>query len=255
MDLWENTPFPSLEKPEITYYGAKNRISDCTVVIFPGGGYEMRADHEGRGYAEFLNSLGIDAFVLDYRVSPNRFPVQLLDARRGLRFVRFKSKIYGINPNKIAVMGSSAGAHLAALLCNYKEKIEGETDDEIDCIPFVPNAQILCYPVICSPDSGIAHIGSFRALLGSEDGAEKFSADRLVGPEGPQAFIWHTFDDSCVSVINSLKYCEALRRNGVSAELHIFPHGRHGLGLANEQPHVAQWQGLLKNWLSDIGWL
>ncbi|MBO7292531.1 MAG: alpha/beta hydrolase, partial [Clostridia bacterium] len=164
--LWEGTfPGTATETPAVTFYPPAEKKSDAAVVIFPGGGYHHRAKHEGEGYAEFLNGFGIAAFVVDYRVTPAYFPDPLLDARRAVRFVRANAERFGIDPQKIAVMGSSAGGHLAALVSTYLERIEGEGVDAIDEFDALPNAQVLCYPVISS-DERIAHVGSFRTLLG-----------------------------------------------------------------------------------------
>ncbi len=256
--LWDNVPGLCEETPVLEYFPAENKKSTATVVIYPGGGYGMRAPHEGAGYAEYFNSIGMDAFVCEYRVSPHRFPLPLLDARRAVRYVRANAEKFNIDPDRIAVMGSSAGGHLAALTSTYVAPIEFEGDDEIDAAAYLPNATILCYPVICSPETGIAHNGSFWNLLGGDSyyTAVGYSCDRLINETTPDAFIWHTSDDNAVNVTNSLNYGAALRKAGKKFEMHIFPEGRHGLGLAeNEAPHVAQWAGLMKNWLINKGWL
>ena len=252
--LWEKTPGLCEERPVLEFYPAQEKKSDATVVILPGGGYCMRAPHEGKGYAELLNRFGYHAFVCEYRVHPHTFPLPLLDARRALRYVRAHAADFGIDRNKIAVMGSSAGGHLAALLSTYRDPLLYE-GDALDREDFMPNATILCYPVIWEPDrTAIAHEGSYNALLG--DGGERLRAlvnpARLVTPQTPTAFIWHTSDDAGVNVCNSLKYGEALRQNGIPFELHVFPNGRHGLGVAEGLPHVAQWTGLLQNWLREL---
>ncbi len=258
INLWENTPGVVLETPIITPFIPKEKKSDAAVIIFPGGGYGMRAGHEGAGYAEFLNEQGITAFVVNYRVNPHTFPLELLDARRAIRFVRAHAEEYKIDKNKIAVMGSSAGGHLAAMVSTYTKPIDYEGIDEIDNEEFLPNAQILCYPVICHPQGdGIAHEGSYMNLLGDNYPALAESLDPAlnVTENTPPAFIWHTADDSGVNVINSYTYATNLRKNNVSCEMHIFPHGAHGLGLAKDDPHVSQWSGLLVNWFKYIGWL
>lgn len=251
LNLWEATPGLCEEIPSITAYIPDKKISDGAIVIFPGGGYGMRAEHEGAGYAKFLASHGITAFVCGYRVKPHSFPLPLLDARRAVRFVRFNNQKYGLDKNKIYVMGSSAGAHLAALLSTYYDSIEHENYDDIDKENYKPDGQILCYPVIKLLRAGIAHLGSGKNLLGDRQAelGEALSPDLIATSDAPKAFVWHTYNDSGVSVINSLDYVKRLREVGVEAELHVFPGGDHGMGLAKEVPHVAQWSNLLINWL------
>lgn len=258
MKLWENTPGLCLTEPEIIPYLPKKKLSDAAVVIFPGGAYRGLADHEGAGYAEFLNANGITAFVVKYRVAPHKFPLELLDARRAVRWVRFHAEEYGIRKDRVAVMGSSAGGHLAALVSTYREKIGFEGLDTVDEEDYLPNAQILCYPVICHPaDDAVAHVGSYHNLLESRETAEQQKVDpSLIADEKtPTAFIWHTAGDSGVNVINSYRYAEKLRTLNIPVEMHIFPYGPHGLGLAPKHPHVAQWSGLLLNWLRLLAWL
>ncbi len=258
--LWENGAPGGGEEPQITFYPAKDKAGDGCVVIFAGGGYSFRSPHEDQGYAKFLSSSGINSFTVSYRVFPSTFPLELLDARRGVRYVRANAAKFGIDPSKIAVMGSSAGGHLAALVSTYRESLEPEGADGLDEISPYPNATILCYPVISS-DSHIWHEGSYRNLLGDKLIGKKdsFSPDLIADDNTPPAFIWHTSDDSCVNVINSYRYAEALRRHGIQTEMHIFPSGSHGLGLADEGdhdiPYVARWSGLLIEWLRYIGFI
>ncbi|MBO5060519.1 MAG: alpha/beta hydrolase [Clostridia bacterium] len=256
--LWENTPGMCEEIPMLTAYIPDNKTSAAAVVIFPGGGYAGRAEHEGSGYAEFLAENGITAFVVDYRVFPHRFPLPLSDARRAVRTVRFNAENYGIDKNKIAVMGSSAGGHLAAMVSTYYEPIEFENTDEIDKEDFIPNAQILCYPVIELLGKGIGHIGSGKNLLGDmlAEMGEELSPNLIVSEKTPPAFIWHTFDDNVVNVINSLDYAKALKEKGILSECHIFPNGPHGLGLCKNDDevskHVRGWTESLIKWFKYI---
>lgn len=265
-DLWENIPGDYTDKPIVTYYPPQNKRSDAAVVIFPGGAYCNRAPHEGSKYAEFLAENGISAFVVDYRVAPHAFPLPLLDARRAVRFVRYHAEKFGIDKNKVAVMGSSAGGHLAALVSTYRKPIAFEGADAIDKEEYLPNKQILCYPVINLYDLNIAHVGSGDNLLGNSfmenhDSVSrmKLSPNMLVSKKTPGAFIWHTFEDEGVNVKNSLEYAERLRDYKIDTEMHIFPYGWHGMGLTNRedalQNHVAQWSDLLINWLRFIQWL
>lgn len=255
VNLWRDTPGLCNEIPAITAYMPENKKSDAAIIVFAGGGYAERAEYEGDRYAQFLSENGYTAFVVDYRVSPHRFPLPLLDARRAVRTVRFNAEKYGIDKNKVAVMGSSAGGHLAALLSTYYEPIEFENIDEIDSEDFVPNAQILCYPVISLLNKEITHIGSAKNLLGDklEQMGAALSPDLLVSPKTPKAFIWHTFADEAVNVKNSIIYCNKLKDFDILTEMHIFPDGIHGLALAEGDDaigrHIAQWKGLLLNWL------
>jgi len=255
--MWDSVPGMCEEEPVLEFYPADQKTSAATVIVFPGGGYSHRAPHEGQPFAEFFNSLGMNAFVCQYRVSPHRFPLELLDARRAVRYVRYHAEKFGIDPNRVGVMGSSAGGHLSALVSTYTAPIDFENIDEIDKESPIPNATILCYAVIHHPDEmEITHRGSYRNLLGTDDEsvAKAYSPDLLVYDTTPMAFIWHTMDDQTVDVRNSYLYASALKAHNISHELHVFPNGRHGLGLASAAPHVAQWTTLLKNWLIYIGW-
>ena len=258
MNLWNHTPGLANEVPTITCYKPKEKKTDMALIAFPGGGYVDRAPYEGAGYAEFFANAGITAFAVAYRVAPHSFPLPLLDARRAVRWVRAHAAEYGIDPQKIAVIGSSAGGHLAAMLSTYREGIDFEGTDEIDREDYIPNAQILCYPVIADPTEGaISHADSYWNLIGSRDVAfaQMLSPICHVSSDTPPAFIWHTSDDELVNVINSYRYGEALRRQTVPTELHVFPHGRHGMGVAADDPHVAQWTTLVLNWFHYLGWM
>lgn len=253
MNLWQNGEHAT----QITFYEAENKKTDAAVVIFPGGGYHFRAEHEGKGYAEFLQTIGVSSFVVDYRVCPDYFPIPLLDARRAVRFVRANAEKFGVDPHKIAVMGSSAGGHLAAMEATYTKGIDGEGVDETDKIDFIPDAQILCYPVLLEYHSEFAHKGSYEKLLGEDnlDFAPNVDPVLNVSEKTPQAFIWHTAEDQSVNVINSYEYAKALRLNNVPVEMHIFPFGKHGLGILKAPHHVAQWGNLLAEWFKEIGWI
>lgn len=249
VNLWENAPGEYDKAPALDVYIPEKKTSDIAVVVLPGGGYSHHAPHEGQGYAEFLNQKGITAFVLAYRVCPCRFPLPLLDARRAMRYVRHHSGEYNIN--KVYIMGSSAGGHLAALTATYREPIDFEGADEIDKEDYRPDGQILCYPVIALLDEEIAHYGSADNLLGDrrEELGDALSPHLIANATAPRAFIWHTFADNGVNVSNSLLYAHRLKQVGVSTELHIYPYGRHGLGIAEDVPHVRNWTKELLEWL------
>ncbi len=258
IELWEGSPpdYKGGEIPRLTYFPTEIKLGRGAILIFAGGGYTMRCDYEGEGYAKFINKCGLDAFVLDYRVAPNRFPSPLLDARRAMRIIRNNADFFGILPKKIAVMGSSAGGHLAALLSTYRGIIAGEGYDELDKIDSIPNAQILCYSVLSEYAAG-----SYKNLLGeSADKKNDYVNPALLADtKTPPAFIWHTADDPVVNVLNSYEYAKKLKALEVPTEMHIFPFGQHGLALCDDEargalsPHVAVWKPLLVRWLEFNG--
>ncbi|MDO4562535.1 MAG: alpha/beta hydrolase [Clostridia bacterium] len=260
MKLWNMTNEYCDESITLDEYIPQKKESDAAFIVLPGGAYRFLAEHEGAGYAEFLNSQGRCAFVLNYRTFPAQFPLSLLDARRAVRLVRKNAEKYGIDKNKIAVVGSSAGGHLAALLSTYFEPIAGETTDETDNEDFIPNAQILAYPVIELLGEGIAHQESSRNFLGDrlEQMGNALSPNNIVSEKTPQAFIWHTISDDAVSVINTLDYSRALHEKNIAAEVHVFPEGGHGLGLAKDNDrvsqHVAQWRELFVRYINYINY-
>lgn len=233
----------------ISVYNPYIKVGKGTVIVFAGGGYSGRCAYEDVAYARFINALGLTAFVVDYRCFPNHFPDELMDARTAVRFVRKNAEKFGVDPQKIAVMGSSAGGHLCALLSTYREKLPSEELTENYQVDYLPSAQILCYPVISSK-ADITHEGSYRNLLGELfEEKEKFSPELIADGKTPKAFIWHTFEDEMVNVMNSYVYAEKLKELGVSTEMHIFPYGQHGKNLANDDQHVGQWKKLFENWL------
>ena len=251
VNLWNTVPGLCEETPTLDIYIPQQKTSDIAVVIFPGGGYGYRSEHEGKGYAEFLNKHGITAFVCQYRVNPHLFPLPLLDARRAVQYVRYHSASFGIHKNKVYIMGSSAGGHLAALTCTYRNALPIEHPDGIDQENHLPNGQILCYPVIALLGKGVSHLSSGMMLLGERQAemGEELSPHLIADENTPPAFIWHTFDDGAVPVTNTLLYAQRLRQMGVNAEVHVYPYGPHGLGLAEDVPHVRNWTKELLQWL------
>lgn len=271
-NLWENKIpyYIGGEKPTLTYYKTTVKKGRGAVIICPGGGYSVRAPHEGQGYADFLMSEGLDAFVLDYRVKPNRYPAALSDARRAIRFVRHNAEKFGIDPNKIAIMGSSAGGHLAAHAATYIGELSEETGDEIDSESYIPNGQILCYPVLDYE----GHKGSYNNLLAERlvELRDTVTPMLLATEKAPPAYMWHTSSDMSVNVCNTYRYATRLKDLGIPVEMHIYPVGDHGLGLAdrtdpfmgarpdllrngriNAAPHVKTWAPLLVKWLRLFG--
>lgn len=229
--------------------------SKGAVIVLPGGGYVNRAQHEGTTFGEWFRSIGITAFVLQYRVAPNAHPAELSDAQRAIRYVRHHADEYGIDRDKIAIMGFSAGGHLAGSASVHYDKKMYEPTDEIDSESARPDASILCYPVIDMRD--FRHDGSKINLIGSrptENMKDFMSLHMQVTSDTPEAFIWHTSSDDGVPVANSLLYAQALSRESINFEMHIYPLGEHGLGLAPNNKYVAKWTNDLIAWLTLKGW-
>ncbi|HHV43186.1 MAG TPA: alpha/beta hydrolase [Firmicutes bacterium] len=251
--IWpESTGIPTTLTP---YFPADHKEPTGAVIVCPGGGYAVKAPHEGEPIAQWLTSLGIVAFVLDYRVAPHRYPAGLLDVRRAVQYVRSRAQEWAIHKDKIGVLGFSAGGHLVSSLGTVTAPLETGCRDEVAEEDYLPNALILCYPVIALFGK-YAHRGSATNLLGpeaTEDQRLGLSTHRLVTPQTPPTFLWHTADDAVVPVENSLMFAEALSENKVPFELHIYPHGPHGMGLAEEDPQVGQWTKACGTWLKQLG--
>ncbi|MBQ8407334.1 MAG: alpha/beta hydrolase [Clostridia bacterium] len=255
LKLWENDiPYfdPLADTPnQMTTFLLETTEKHPCVVVLPGGGYSGRAKHEGGPIAEFFNSQGFHAVVVDYRVAPNRFPAGLSDVQRAVRILRVNAEEWHVDPERIVTCGFSAGGHLAASSILYSDVYTcTRAADEIDSMPHIPNGAILGYPVI-SVEAGFGHIGSGRNLLGEAYEAEKesfFLAKHVTG-NTPPVYLWHTSDDAGVNVKNSLIFAEALRDHNVPFEMHVFPHGPHGIGLAEDYPDAKQWKTLAADWI------
>jgi acetyl esterase/lipase len=220
------------------------------VVVCPGGGYCMKAQHEGDPISEMLNQAGISAFTLDYRVRPCPYDAPLTDALRAIRLVR------SFGYEKVAILGFSAGGNLTCSAATLYTDGNPDADDPIDRLSSRPDAFIPCYAVVSF--ISYEHCGSRYSLLGDKGDdlalVRRFSAELNVTRDTPPAFIWHTADDGCVPVENSLMLARALAEHGVPFEMHIFPHGYHGLGLATGLPDVGQWPALCQKWLTLQGY-
>lgn len=224
------------------------------IIVLPGGGYSRLADHEGEPVAQWLNSIGISAFVLKYRVQPYKHPAPLTDAQRAIRYVRAHAEQYAIDPNRIGILGFSAGGHLASTAGTHYDNGHPESDDLMERMSSRPDLMILCYPVITFTE--YRHHGSMKNLIG-EDASESLkhhlSNELQVTPDTPPTFLWHTSDDSGVPVENSLLFASALSKHKVPFELHSYESGRHGLGLAKDHPEAHTWSHLCELWLRRQG--
>jgi acetyl esterase/lipase len=239
--------------PALTPYLVEGN-NKAAVIVCPGGGYGMRANHEGEPIARWLNSLGISAFVLRYRVAPYSYPCALLDAQRAVRYVRYHALSMGINAGKIGILGFSAGGHLAATASTHYDRGNPNAIDLIEQESCRPDLLVLCYPVI-TMNPPYMHEGSRLNLLGYEPSPELIelmSNELQVTADSPSTFLWHTSDDP-VFVENSLLYASALSRHKVPFDLHVYEKGRHGLGLAEDDEHVGNWTDICSIWLKRNG--
>lgn len=242
--------------PTTDFFTNKEKLR--AVIICPGGGYHYCSSWEGEPIALRFFADGYATFVLNYSVSPARFPQSVCEAAAAVKIVRDNAQKWNIDPDKIIICGFSAGGHLAASLGMFYDK--SEVLDVLKCTEYdcKPNGMILCYPVITSGEK--AHKGSFNNLLGTEHtikDAEKVSLEKLVTKKTPPAFIWHTFEDTRVPVENSILLFSEMKKTDISAELHIFPHGSHGLSLADgvagpENNDVVIWSELASRWIKNL---
>lgn len=251
------------DQPSLTLYSARqgfqNSAPAAAVIIAPGGSYQRLAtNHEGRQVANWFNSLGVTAFVLQYRVGPRyRHPVEMQDGQRAVRYVRAHARELGVRPDQIGFMGFSAGGHLASTVETHFDAGNPSSADPVERVGSRPDFAILAYPVI-SMTASYRHTGSVTNLLGENPDpklALEMSAEFHVTPETPPTFLFSTSADTTVPAENSIAFYQALHKAGVPAELHIFEKGGHGVGLALGDPALGEWSTLLRNWLRSRGLL
>lgn len=255
--LWENevpyfTPEYGQTEPALVPYLLKDGEVHPCVIVFPGGGYSGRANHEGEPIAQWLNSIGIHAFVLEYRVAPYTYKAILRDAVRSVRFVRCRAAEFGIDPGKIGVLGFSAGGHLALMTALRYMDAECRADDPIDSVSGRPDLAVLCYPVVSFVS--YFHEGSMNRFLGEEPTWElrqKFAGEKAVTPDAPPMFIWHTAEDGSVPVENSIQLALSLREKRVPFALHVYPYGTHGKALARDLYQTELWTEECTRWLFE----
>jgi len=240
----------------ITYLAPAEDNSRGAIVVCPGGGYGgLAMDHEGHDIANWLNENGVSAFICDYRHRGKGYghPAPLQDAQRAIRTVRANAESLGIDPNKIGVLGFSAGGHLASTTATHFDSGDANSEDAIERVSCRPDFAVLCYPVIAF-DESFTHRGSQRNLLGesaSKELIESLSSEKQVTAETPPTFLFHTNEDAGVPPENSVMFYTALRKAGIPAELHIYEKGRHGLGLARDTVGTSQWSDACLNWMRN----
>jgi acetyl esterase/lipase len=248
-----------VDKPAITLYQPnRSQATGTLVVICPGGGYQNLAmDHEGHQVARWFTSRGVAAAIVKYRLGPRyRHPAPLQDVLRAIRVVRSRAAELTVKPDRIGVLGFSAGGHLASSAATLFDLPEGKAKDGLDAVSSRPDFAILGYLVVFGAD--VTHKGSQRNLIGEKPPADlvaRLSTDRQVTAATPPTFLFHTSEDTAVPPQNSVAFYLALKNAGVPAELHIYEKGRHGVGLAPEDRELSTWPDRLLGWMRGRGLL
>ena len=246
--------------PTLTVFlPAPEKAAGAAIVICPGGGYGGLADHEGSQYARFLNEHGIAGFVLKYRLGSAgyRHPVMLQDAARALRTVRARAGEWKLDPQRIGIMGSSAGGHLASTLVTHYDAGKPDANDPIERVSSRPDLGILCYPVISMGEH--THQGSKNNLLGKDPSPElvrELSNELQVTKDTPPCFVWHTWEDKGVKIENALSFVSALQAAGVRFDFHVYERGPHGIGLGSREFDPTKWHPWTRDcafWLKERG--
>jgi acetyl esterase/lipase len=244
--------------PTLTpYLAPKERATGAAFIVCPGGGYGRLAEHEGRPVAEWLNTVGVTAFVLKYRLGPRyKHPSMWQDAARAIRTVRARASEWGLDPERVGILGFSAGGHLASTAGTHFDAGKSDATDPVERVSSRPSLLILIYPVITMREQ--THAGSKRNLLGENPTPELvalLSNEEQVTKETPPAFVVHTVNDAGVPVENSLMFVSALRKAGVPFELHLYERGPHGFGLGTARgdrpadPVLSTWPAHAAAWL------
>jgi acetyl esterase/lipase len=249
----------NVSEPTLTLVGpAVDRPNGTAVIICPGGGYvRLSADREGTQYANWLSGLGVTTFVLKYRMQEFGHPAPLQDVLRAVRMVRSRAKEFGIDPARIGVMGSSAGGHLAASAGTLFDLPAGRTGAALDATSGRPDFLMLMYPVI-TMEPPAAHMGSRNALLGKAPSAElvaQMSLEKQVTASTPPTLLIHTQEDQSVPVENSILFYQALTKARVPAEMYLFEHGSHGMGMKDGLGTASDWPRRAEEWLRARGLL
>lgn len=251
----------NVQKPDIAVFlPSKKNATGEAVVICPGGGYGILAyDWEGSDIARWLNSEGIAAFVLKYRLPGSKsniipYKSPLMDAQRAMRQVRYHAEKWNIDPGKVGVMGFSAGGHLASTLSTHYDAGDPSNEDPVEQESCRPDFSVLVYPVV-SFTKEYTHVGSRENLLGKDADPElvkHFSNELQITEDTPPAILIHSGDDQVVPVENSMVYYHNLQKKGIISEMHIYPYGGHGYSLAIGQGHLSTWPDRVIEWIKYI---
>lgn len=266
IDIWQGLTYDGKDpsfRPELETYVLENKPKRAAILVCPGGGYVHLSPREAQCIALNYNAAGYHAFVLKYSVAPNKHPQSIYDVTRAMCIIRDNAEKWGIDENKIFVIGFSAGGHLAGSLGVHWDK------DFLMNVPGMekgknkPNGLILCYPVITGGDK--AHRGSFNSLLGedaSDEMVDFMSLEKQVSDKTPPTFIFHNVDDTVVPVENTMMFVSALKENNIEFEMHIYPRGGHGVSLATLEvlsedfreirEHLQSWFKLSLEWLNIV---
>jgi acetyl esterase/lipase len=249
-----------IDRPTVTVFlPVTPNATKTGVVVAPGGSYmHLAMEKEGFAFARWLNERGVAAFVLQYRLGPKyHYPVELEDAQRAIRMVRAHAAEWGVATDRIGMWGSSAGGHLAATAGTKFDAGKTDATDVVEQQSGRPDFLILSYPVITFHEPYL-HRGSLKYLLGDTPDpklVDELSAETQVTKDTPPAFLFATTDDKTVPVANSVMFYSALVKAGVPAEMHLFQHGSHGVGLAPNNPQLSVWPDLLAKWMRERGYM
>jgi acetyl esterase/lipase len=249
----------NVQAPTLTHFPADPaKACGTAVIVCPGGGYvRLAIAKEGGALGKQLNALGVTVFVLKYRLKEYGHPAPLRDVLRAVRLVRSRATEFGVRPDRIGVMGSSAGGHLAASAATLYDAPEGRTGAALDSTSARPDFVALLYPVI-SLSEPYVHRGSLGALLGenpSPELVEHLSLEKQVTKDTPPTFLVHTAEDKSVPLENSTLFFQALRRAGVPAEMHLYEKGPHGFGTQPGLGPTSEWPKRFEEWMRSHGWL
>ncbi|MEK6477286.1 alpha/beta hydrolase [Catalinimonas sp. 4WD22] len=244
----------------IRYPAPEHMASGAAVVVCPGGGYNMLAmDHEGHQIGRWLNSFGVSAYILTYRLGRNGYkhPIPMNDGKRAIRTVRANAEAWGVDEERIGVLGFSAGGHMASTLGTHFDAGQEGAADPIDQMSSRPDFMVLLYPVISFTED-YQHSGSRISLLGEDaDPAtvRSLSNELQVTDDTPPAFLVHTTEDQAVPPENSIYFYLELKKRGIPVEMHIFEKGRHGLGMGAPGTAFSSWPELCEEWMLERGYL